>query len=749
MTNSKGNKKKKKPKLYKKVYPFLLFLASLFMGIGYAKVADINLNINGQAIALEHDGIIITSVEVLNNGQNDVGHVIGYNGTLLNTNITLSNSENSFVTFEVSIGNNSSDGLTHYFTGVTPSGYDEDFYPNRYITYELNGLEVGDALAYKDEITFIVTFKYNTNVNFNASDFSNSLLSYLSFNFYGISMEQSGKYEYVVPMTGYYKLDVWGASGYSYSDEYHGGYGGYSTGEIYLERGTKLYIHNGGVGTGGNQVGTYQGGYNGGGKAVLDNDGKYTGSGGGATHIALVDGKLSQLQNNIDDILIVAGGGGSTYYENNYVFLGGHGGGIEGTGGIQIRDEVIFNGPANALSGGGTQIAGGAAGREGVAGMFGQGAEKDELSIGAGGGFYGGGNAWASSAGGGSGYIGNNNLVNKHMIVYSEAPETIAPYMPAVASNDVNTATNIVYSYSATATPDVAKVGDGFTKIVYIDEVNIKDKVYIYNVEYTVIKDEPTLTTSSNNTNDKSGLYVSTLTDNGKPTYYFRGNVNNNYIDFAGYVWRIIRINEDGSIRIIMNTGINNNDNNGYYNSNDSYEYTYYTNTNNNNGAKQRLDNWYNNNIGNNVNYANKVMTGDYFCEAARVKNINFTNPGNADAIVYNQYTPNFLCPTDGNGKGVVNSAIGLISYDEVVFAGGYLNIANNNYYLNNNYMAWTISPGGISDTNLPQTWRIEANGALNSGRVTYNRTFRPVINLKSDITVTGNGTENNHFVVQ
>lgn len=750
---AKSKNKKKIPKLYKKVYPFLLLIATLFMGIGYAKVSDINLTINGDAFALAQNGIFITTVRVLNNGQTGNGSVVGFNDTLLNTNITLENNKDSSVTFEVSIGNNSTDGLTHYFTGVTPNSYDADFYPNRYITYELNGLEKGDALDYKDEITFTITFKYKTDVNFNAPSFSNSLLSYLNFNFHGVSMDQPGRYEYVVPVTGNYKLDVWGASGYSYSDEYHGGYGAYSTGEVYLEKGTKLYIHTGGTGTGGNQAGTYQGGYNGGGKAVLDNDSKYTGSGGGATHIAFVDGEISQLQNNIGDILIVAGGGGAVYYENNYVFLGGHGGGIEGTGGIQIRDENILNGPANALSGGGNQNAGGTAGREGAVGTFGHGAEKDELSIGAGGGFYGGGNGWASSAGGGSGYIGNNNLVNKHMIVYSETPETIAPYVPAVASNDVNTATNIVYSYSTSATPDVAKSGDGFAKIVYIDGndtyVVTNEYITIFGTQYEVIDAHPTLTTSSNNSTDASGLYKTTDTDNGNPTYYFRGNVNNNYVDFAGYVWRIIRVNEDGSIRVIMNTGIDNNANNVYYNSNDSYEYTYYTNTNNNNGAKQRLDNWYNNNIGNNVNYANKVMTGNYFCEAAKVKNLNFTNPGNANTIYYNQYTPNFSCPTDGNGKGIVNSAIGLISYDEVVFAGGYLNIANDDYYLNNGSLAWTISPGGISDTDLPQTWRIEANGALNSGRVTYNRTFRPVINLKSDITVTGDGTENNHFVVQ
>ena len=34
-------------------------------------------------------------------------------------------------------------------------------------------------------------------------------------------------------------------------------------------------------------------------------------------------------------------------------------------------------------------------------------------------------------------------------------------------------------------------------------------------------------------------------------TYYYRGNVTNNYVSFAGFIWRIVRINGDGSIRLI------------------------------------------------------------------------------------------------------------------------------------------------------------------------------------------------------
>ena len=38
--------------------------------------------------------------------------------------------------------------------------------------------------------------------------------------------------------------------------------------------------------------------------------------------------------------------------------------------------------------------------------------------------------------------------------------------------------------------------------------------------------------------------------DDGK-TYYYRGSVSGNYVKFAGYYWRVIRVNGDGTVRMI------------------------------------------------------------------------------------------------------------------------------------------------------------------------------------------------------
>ena len=135
---------------------------------------------------------------------------------------------------------------------------------------------------------------------------------------------------------------------------------------------------------------------------------------------------------------------------------------------------------------------------------------------------------------------------------------------------------------NATATSSKAKVRGLGTKDLAVGKNTIpirviaedgREKTYNVNItrkagasslkneimKNTVITANPTLTTSSNNTSDASGLYKSTATNTGEPTYYFRGNVENNYVSFAGQTWRIVRINEDGTIRIIMQDGINGN----------------------------------------------------------------------------------------------------------------------------------------------------------------------------------------------
>lgn len=297
----------------------------------------------------------------------------------------------------------------------------------------------------------------------------------------------------------------------------------------------------------------------------------------------------------------------------------------------------------------------------------------------------------------------------------------------------------------------IATSGSGKTTeisktITLVKVSSLKDTI----MSREIITTEPTLITSSNNTEDASGLYKSTATNSGEPTYYFSGDVQDNYVSFAGQTWRIVRINEDGTIRLIMQDGINNNTFYIYNSNYNNYKYMYYSNSE----AKTLLESWYETNIGNNETYSKQVVTGAYFCEQAKVKeNSNLTSE-NAAMDIYKDYEANFKCDSDGNNMGVISSNIGLITYDEAIFAGAYNKEINDSYYLYGGTYFWTMSPAGV----LPSinasacVWDVNPSYSLETRYVNtaYNDgVLRPVINLKSDTNMIGSGTIDDPYVVK
>ena len=248
--------------------------------------------------------------------------------------------------------------------------------------------------------------------------------------------------------------------------------------------------------------------------------------------------------------------------------------------------------------------------------------------------------------------------------------------------------------------------------------------------------------TTSWQSSDASGLYAQTVGSN--KTYYFRGNPTNNYIKFAGKDYRILRVNEDGTIRIMLTSSIGNKAFNSTYN---TYDKMYYTNSE----LKTVVDNWFTTNItGDN---ASKVVSGNYFCEAARVA-YNGTdyklNTGSTKLTAKESYTPTFECTTDGNGKGVVTSKVGLVTYDEIIYAGGwyYGSGLSYPYYLNSGNLYWTMSPAGFNDF-YAYTWLVDSDG--HTGRNGVNSTYgvRPVLNLSADTLVSGSGTSSDPYIVK
>ena len=62
-------------------------------------------------------------------------------------------------------------------------------------------------------------------------------------------------------------------------------------------------------------------------------------------------------------------------------------------------------------------------------------------------------------------------------------------------------------------------------------------------------KGTPDFTKIAPNDTETDGLYMAE--DDDGESYYYRGAVKNNYVSFAGFIWRIIRRNGDGSVRMI------------------------------------------------------------------------------------------------------------------------------------------------------------------------------------------------------
>ena len=364
--------------------------------------------------------------------------------------------------------------------------------------------------------------------------------------------------------------------------------------------------------------------------------------------------------------------------------------------------------------------------------------------------------------------------------------------------------------------------------------------------------------TSSGYSTRSNGLglyYTSTNTEDNKVTYYFRGSVENNYVSFAGFIWRIVRINEDGSIRVIKQDSIGNNSFNlhntsfGYDTSQVGYMYgvadtkqkygdvngdgsitsddvtaatalkgqsafnsietlladvnfddvvndadiTLITNAVNNSAInfasnatnKQRytrahanvvnstiktvVDAWYEANLTNYSSYlADSGFCGDrsiastsklwqtYDTALGYGTNTTFYGAYNR---LNNDKSPQFKCPqsddlyttsTSIKGNKALTYPIGLITADEMVYAGAMFNYAtnwNDDFYLANGTYFWTISPSHFS--NYAYVGYAEHNKVIYHEAYYQNVGVRPVINLKSTVTVlSGDGTKTNPYII-
>ena len=288
-------------------------------------------------------------------------------------------------------------------------------------------------------------------------------------------------------------------------------------------------------------------------------------------------------------------------------------------------------------------------------------------------------------------------------------------------------------------------------------------------------------------------------------SYYFRGAVTNNYVEFANKCWRIVRVSGDGSVKLILHndnpTGaanpcdaVNNSasaafarysgetyksafnektDDNAYlgfmYGAAGATDYASIHANTNKSTILTNLETWYNNNIS---DYADKIADTVWCNDKTIVKDTTY-NPssygGNATGLGFGINKTWYgaaqrLLSTSGSAGGTgpslkcngdlskINSKVGLITADELAFAGYAYGLENSTTYLQENATDtyWcSLSPGLFNGSYALVWYIIGSSGDFAHVYVFYTSGVRPSISLKSTTNVTGNGTSEDPYVVE
>ena len=309
---------------------------------------------------------------------------------------------------------------------------------------------------------------------------------------------------------------------------------------------------------------------------------------------------------------------------------------------------------------------------------------------------------------------------------------------------------------------------------------------------YQLYKDKTTRLTSARGTGynavftDVNYKTLYTGTENGTTVYYFAGNAQDNWVQFAGFYWRIIRTNSDGSVRLLYhgtsttaeNAYIGTSKFNTTYNNPMYVGYMYGTsgslvsNRKNtiNSIIKTAIDNWYASNM---TSYTKYLSTTAVYCNDRSVTNGSYSTSSSfhyaARTRLNTNKTPSYDCATTEDkftvdksiGNGKLTYPIALMTADEVSFAGGLMYTNAETWYYKNS------ANGSSTGSTLwwllsPDFW--DGSGALvfivygssDPGRlgsyygVDYTFGVRPAVSLKSCVkTSGGDGTASSPYTIE
>ena len=334
---------------------------------------------------------------------------------------------------------------------------------------------------------------------------------------------------------------------------------------------------------------------------------------------------------------------------------------------------------------------------------------------------------------------------------------------------------------------------------------------------------------------EETEAVMASAADDYGTSYYFRGAVTNNYVEFANKCWRIVRVTGDGSVKLTLFNNNAEGKTNPCAEANDSgdaaitdkskFNYAYndnafvglmYGNVGCSDGVSysqsactsaggtwtastsyanahaninkstilKYLESWYDDNIARYDSYIadtiwcndKSVVTDTTFNPYSFTLGTNYgyelnTNYyGTTKRIMDNSRyffagSPSLICPNDDlggklskytvsdttNGNGALDKKIGLLTADEVVYAGG--GNLNYSYYLlknTENWFWWVLSPI-VFDGDRARVWGVYgSSGYLYRGLVNVNYFgVRPSLSLNSTVPIaSGKGTRNSPYKV-
>ena len=419
---------------------------------------------------------------------------------------------------------------------------------------------------------------------------------------------------------------------------------------------------------------------------------------------------------------------------------------------------------------------------------------------------------------------------------------------------------------------DCILITDKYATNVSTAKANIEKRVANFNETAPIYMDDGSINLSN------SGIYMAE-DDYGK-SYYFRGKIDNNYVSFAGFIWRIVRINGDGSIRMIYSgtsttdtgektsigtsafnedfgdaamigykygldktyqetyaTGIvYNNIGSGtiYYfadnytkdditkklslsgnftsgtletiwgSNNSDYKYTCFSKSSTgtcstiieidsylhksgvkvkvyhsylsksyestytdeyDSTIKTKIDAWYKTNIqdkGYSTYLSDNLFCNDRSISSGDGFSLNQNTYYGAYNRNVNHKTPSYKCSRKKDqftvlsgtalGNGELAYPIGLLTADEVAYAGGNMNSNNEDYYLSVGRIYQLLSQGHFSNSYASSfAWNVFGSGKLSPAYLSsISVDIRPVISLNTNIEISkGNGTASNPYIVK